>query len=110
MENRQVTNSRSEQVNHFFRKVIGISFLVTGSLAILLSLNLIEYVDLQPNRIAIFNDPHTWEVFMLGVTCISFGIANLLPPGMKLLGKINILVLIISFLAVSLGVLLKKVH
>lgn len=109
MENHHLTNSHNkQQFNRFFRKVIGISFLLTGILAILLSLNIIEYVDLRPNRIAIFNDPHTWEVFMLGVMCMSFGIANILSPSMKLIGKINNLVLLISFVAVFLGVLLKK--
>ena len=110
MENHQTTNSRNEQQNRFFRNVIGISFLITGILAILLSLNIIEYVDLHPNRIAIFNDPHTWEVFMLGVMCTSLGIANILSPGMKLIGKINNIVLLISFIAVLLGVLLKAVQ
>lgn len=110
MENHHLPNSRNEQQNRFFRKVIGSSFVITGILAILLSLNIIEYVDLHPNRIAIFNDPHTWEVFMLGIMCMSFGIANLLSPAMKLIGKINNFVLLIAFIAVLLGVLLKAVQ
>jgi len=110
MENQPLTNSHNEQQNRFFRRVIGISFLITGILAILLSLNIIEYVDLHPNRIEIFNDPHTWEVFMLGVLFMSFGIANILSPRMKLIGKINNFVLLIAFLAVLLGVILNKIQ
>lgn len=99
---------RKKQVNQIFIKVIGVSFCITGILAILVSLNILEYVDLRPNRIAIFNDPHTWEVFAFGVCSTSFGIANLLSPKKKIFGKINIAILIISFLAVLLAVILRK--
>ncbi len=79
-----------------------------GVLTILVSLDVLPYVDLRPNRIAIFNDPHTWEVFALGVTMTTFGLAAIIPPGMKLLGNLNKWVLLISFLAVVIGVILKK--
>lgn len=79
-----------------------------GVLTILVSLSVLPYVDIHPNRIAIFNDPHTWEVFAVGVMLTTFGLASIIPQRMKLIGKINIWILLISFLAVVLGVILKK--
>jgi len=87
---------------------LGILPIVAGVLAILTSLNLIEYVDTRPSRIAIFNDPHTWEVFALGVMLTTFGLASLIPPRMRQLGRLNNWALLISFLAVVIGVILKK--
>lgn len=80
-----------------------------GLLTILVSLNILPYVDLHPNRIAIFNDPHTWQVFAVGVMLTTFGFAFLIPPGMKQLGRLNTWVLLISFFAVIIGVVLKKI-
>ncbi|MBK9926182.1 MAG: hypothetical protein IPP66_12925 [Anaerolineales bacterium] len=79
-----------------------------GVLTILVSLSVLPYVDLHPNRIAIFNDPHTWEVFAVGVMLTTFGLASIIPPNMKFLGSLNRWVLLISFIAVVLGVILKK--
>jgi hypothetical protein len=81
-----------------------------GILTILVSLNILPYVDLHPNRIAIFNDPHTWEAFVVGMTMLCFGIANILPPHIKWLGKFNNFVLLISFLAVVIGVILSEIN
>lgn len=81
-----------------------------GILTILVSLNILPYVDLRPERIAVFNDPHTWEVFAVGMTMLCFGIANILPPQMKWLGRLNAFLLLVSFLAVVIGVILKKVN
>jgi len=79
-----------------------------GVLTILVSLSVLPYIDTRPNRIAIFNDPHTWEVFALGVMLTTFGLAAIIPPRMKLLGNLNRWVLLISFVAVVIGVILKK--
>jgi len=79
-----------------------------GILDLLIALNLIEYRDPRPERVAIFNDPHSWEVFAIGAMFLFFGIANLLPARLKLLGRLNVYLLLISFLAVVLGVILKK--
>ena len=79
-----------------------------GVLAILVSLSVIPYVDTRPSRIAIFNDPHTWEVFALGVMLTTFRFASIIPPRMKLLGRLNNWVLLISFVAVVIGVILEK--
>lgn len=61
-----LTETRRKATTHFLQAVVGLGFLLTGVLAILLWLDVIEFVDLRPNRIAIFNDPHTWQVFVLG--------------------------------------------
>ncbi len=107
MENKQISGA------DFAKSPLGMFFLgglpiLAGILTILLSLNIIPYVDLRPSRIAVFNDPHTWEVFAVGMMMLGFGIANILPPHMKVLGKINIFVLLVSFLAVVIEILLKN--
>ena len=79
-----------------------------GILTILVSLNILPYIDLRPERIAIFNDPHTWEVFAVGMTMLCFGLANLIPQHMKRLGKLNGFILLMSFLAVLIGIILKR--
>lgn len=82
--------------------------ILAGVLAILVSLSILPYIDTRPSRIAIFNDPHTWEVFALGVMLTTLGLAAIIPPNMKLLGRVNNWVLLLSFLAVVIGVILKK--
>ncbi len=99
-------NSHAKPLILFF---LGILPIVSGILDILISFNIIEYVDTRPNRIAIFNDPHTWEVFALGTTLLFFGIGNILPTRMKLLGKLNTFLLLTSFCAVVIGVILQKI-
>ena len=104
MENKQ-------SAEEFGRSALGKFFLgglpiLGGVLTILVSLDVLPYVDLHPNRIEIFNDPHTWEVFAVGVMMTTFGLASLIPPHMKLLGKLNNWILLISFLAVVIGVIL----
>lgn len=108
MENKQ------RATEEFGRSPLGKFFLgglpiLGGVLTILVSLNTLSYVDLRPNRIAIFNDPHTWEVFAVGVMLTTFGLASLIPPNTKLLGRLNNWVLLISFVAVVVGILLKKI-
>lgn len=103
-----LTESRRKATTRFFQVVVGIGFLLTGVLAMLLSLDVIEYVDLRPNRIAIFNDPHTWQVFLLGVMFTSLGLAGFIPVRMRWLGRMNIIVLLVSFLAVVVGIVLEK--
>lgn len=110
MENNNHTNSSELRNNLLFRFFIGILLIISGVVDILVSLNLIEYIDTRPDRIAIFNDPHTWEVFALGATLIFFGAANIIPARMKLLGKLNISLLLISFIAVVIGIILKKIN
>lgn len=95
----------SSSIGKFFLGGIPI---VGGVLTILVSLNILPYTDLRPNRIAIFNDPHTWEVFAVGMTMLCFGLANSIPSHMKTIGRINIIVLFTSFTAVVIGVLLKR--
>ena len=82
--------------------------ILAGVLAILVSLSILPYIDTRPSRIAIFNDPHTWEVFALGVMLTTLGLAAIIPPNMKLLGRVNNWILLLSFLAVVTGVILKK--
>lgn len=89
---------------------IGVLPMIAGIIDILLVFDVLEYVDTRPNRIAIFNDPHTWEVFALGTTLLFFGIGNLLPPKMKTLLLINRYLFIISFIAVVIGVILKRIN
>ena len=103
-----LTETRRKAATQFFQAVVGLGFLLTGVLAILLSLDVIEYVDLRPNRIAIFNDPHTWQVFVLGVMFTSLGLAGFIPVRMRWLGRMNIIVLLVSFLAVVVGIVLEK--
>ena len=107
MENKQRT------AKEFGKSPLGKFFLsglpiLGGLLTILVSLNILPYVDLHPNRIAIFNDPHTWQVFAVGAMLTTFGFTFIIPPTMKWLGKLNISVLLISFVAVVIGVILKK--
>jgi len=104
---------KSNAAEDFGKSPLGKFFLgglpiLAGILAILVCLNVIPYVDTRPNRIAIFNDPYTWEVFALGVAMTAFGFANIIPARMRLLGRINVWILGISFLAVVIGVVLKK--
>jgi hypothetical protein len=91
-----------------FKFFIGLICLVNGAASILLSLNMIEHFNIRPNQTTIFNDPHTWQFFALGMTLFLFGVGNVLPEGMKLLGKINNCLLLVSFLAVVLGIILQK--
>ena len=105
--------NKKQSAEEFGKSLLGKFFLsglpiLGGVLAILLSLNIIPYVDLHPKRIEIFIDPHTWEVFALGVMLTTFGLAAIIPPNLKLLGRVNNWVLLISFLAVVIGVILKK--
>ena len=109
MENKPISGA------DFAKSPLGKFFLgglpiVGGILTILVSLNILPYVDLRPSWIAIFNDPHTWEVFAVGTMMLSFGIANILPPRMKWLGRLNTILLLTSFLAVVIGVVLKKIN
>ena len=82
--------------------------IVGGVLTMLVSLNILPYIDLRSNRIAIFNDPHTWEVFAVGMTMLCFGFTNIIPPQMKTLGRINVILFFASLMAVVIGVLLKR--
>jgi hypothetical protein len=109
MENHNRTNPSAQQNYPLIRFFIGISLMIAGILDILVSFNLIPYVDTRPNNIAIFNDPHSWEVFALGATLLFFGVANILPARMKILGRINNYLLLISFIAVVIGVILQKI-
>lgn len=109
MENDNHANSPRQKKNQLVWIFFGILPMFAGVLDILVSFNIIEYVDTRPSRIAIFNDPHTWEVFALGATLLFFGIANLLPAKMKFLGKLNNYLLLISFVAVVIGVILQKI-
>lgn len=104
---------KRKAAEEFGRSLLGKFFLgclpiLGGILAILVSLNVVPYVDTRPSRIAIFNDPYTWEVFSLGVMLTAFGSANIIPARMRLLGRINLWILAVSFLAVVIGVILKK--
>ena len=108
MENKRFT------AEEFGRSPLGKFFLgglpiLGGMLTILVSLNILPYVDLHPNRIAIFNDPHTWQVFAVGVMLTTFGFAFIIPPQMKLLGRLNTWTLLIAFTAVVIGVILQKI-
>jgi hypothetical protein len=107
MQNKPISGAEFAQswLGKFF---LGGLPIFAGMLTILLSLNIIPYVDLRPNRIAVFNDPHTWEVFAVGMTMLCFGIANILPPHMKWLGRLNTILLLVSFLAVVIGFILKR--
>ena len=109
MENKPISGAEFAQswLGKFF---LGGLPILAGILTILLSLNIIPYVDLRPSRIAVFNDPHTWEVFAVGMTMLCFGIANILPPQMKWLGRLNTILLLASFLAVVIGFILKKIN
>jgi len=109
MENKPISGAK------FAKSPLGKFFLgglpiLGGVLTLLVSLNILPYVDLRPNQIAIFNDPHTWEVFAVGVMFICFGVANLLPPHMKGLGRLNNFLLLISLLAVVTGVILNGIR
>ena len=110
MENHNQTSSTERRKKYLVVVFLGIFPIISGVLDILISLNMIEYVDTRPSRIAIFNDPHTWKVFALGATLLFFGIANILPPRMKFLGKLNICLLFVSFAAVVVGVILQKIN
>ena len=110
MENDAHTHTPKKHNYPLLRFFIGVLLMISGVVDILVSLNIIKYVDTRPNRIAIFNDPHTWEVFALGATLLFFGIANILPARMKILGRINNYLLLISFLAVVIGVILQKIN
>lgn len=105
--------TKRQSAEEFGRSPLGKLFLgglpiLGGVLTILVSLSILPYIDTRPSRIAIFNDPHTWEVFAVGVMMTTFGLAAIIPPNMKLLGRVNNWVLLISFLAVLTGVILKK--
>lgn len=107
--------NKRRSAEEFGRSPLGKLFLgglpiLGGVLTILVSLSVLPYIDTRPSRIAIFNDPHTWEVFALGVMLTTFGLASIIPPKMKLLGRLNNWMLLISFLAVVLGVVLKKIN
>ena len=107
------TENKRQAAEAFGRSPLGKFFfgglpILAGVLTILVSLNILPYVDTRPSRIAIFNDPHTWEVFALGIMLTAFGLASIIPPKMKLLGRLNNWILLISFLAVVVGVILKK--
>ncbi len=109
MENKPISGAEFAQswLGKFF---LGGLPILAGILTIFLSLNIIPYVDLRPSRIAVFNDPHTWEVFAVGMTMLCFGIANILPPQMKWLGRLNTILLLASFSAVVIGFILKKIN
>lgn len=109
MQNKPISGAEFAQ-SWFGKFFLGGLPILAGILTILLSLNIIPYVDLRPNQIAIFNDPRTWEAFAVGMTMLCFGIANLLPPRMKWLGRLNAIILLVSFLAVVIGVIMKKIN
>jgi len=109
MENDNHNNPPQQQKSPLVWFFLGILPIISGVLDILISFDFIEYVDARPNQIAIFNDPHTWEVTMLGATLLFFGIANILPARMKFLGRLNTYLLLISFTAVVVGVILQKI-
>ena len=107
MENKQ------RSAEEFGRSPLGKFFfgglpILGGVLTMLVSLSIIPYIDTRPSRIAIFNDPHTWEVFAVGAMLTIFGLASIIPPKMKLLGRLNNWLLLISFVAVVIGLILKK--
>ena len=107
MENKQ------QAAEKFGQSVVGKILLgglpaIGGVLTILVALNILPYIDLRPNQIAIFNDPHTWEVFAVGIMMTTFGLTFIIPPTMRLFGRLNNWVLLISFSAVVVGVVLKK--
>lgn len=107
------TKNRKQSATEFSKSPLGKLFLgglpiLGGVLTILVSLDIIPYVDLHPNRIAIFNDPHTWEVFAVGVLLTTLGLASIIPQEMKIIGKLNLWMLFIAFIAVMIGVIFKK--
>ena len=108
MENKRFTAEEfgSSPLGKFF---LGGLPILGGMLTILVSLNILPYVDLHPNRIAIFNDPHTWQVFAVGVMLTTFGFAFIIPPQTKWLGRLNTWTLLIAFTAVVIGVILQKI-
>ncbi len=110
MENHNQTSSTEKGKKYLIVVFPGIFPIISGVLDILISLNLIEYVDIRPSRIAIFNGSQTWEVFALDVTLLLFGIANILPPRLKFLGGLKICLLFLSSTAVVVGVFLKKIN
>lgn len=83
--------------------------LIGGTLTLLVALGVLPYRDLRPNRIAVFNDPHSWQVASVGVMLICFGLANLIPPRFRWIGRFNVLLLAASVLAVFVGVLLGRI-
>jgi len=109
MENNDQTNSSQRKKSPWVWFFLGILPILSGVLDILLSFNVIEYVDTRPSRIAIFNDPQRWEVTLLGATLLFFGIANILPARMKFLARVNNYLLLVSFCAVVVGVVLQKI-
>lgn len=107
MENKRMTSAEfgASPLGRFF---LGWLPVLGGVLTVLVSLDILPYVDTRPSRIAIFNDPHTWEVFAVGVMFTTLGAAALIPPRLTWLGKFNNWVLLIAFMAVVIGVILKK--
>lgn len=107
------TENRKQFASGFGKSPLGKLFLgglpiLGGVLTILVSLNILPYVDLRPTRIAIFNDPHTWEVFAVGILLTTFGLSTIIPQKMRIIGKLNLWVLFISFIAVTISVIFKK--
>lgn len=104
---------KQKAADEFARSAAGKFFLgglplLGGILTVLVSLDVLAYVDLHPSRIAIFNDPHTWQAFAVGMLLSSLGLTFLLPREAKLLGRLNNWVLFTAFLAVVVGVVLAK--
>ena len=109
MENNKITAEAfgKSRLGKFF---LGGLPMLGGVLTILVSLDIVPYVDLRPERIAIFNDPHTWKVFATGVMLAAFGGTFIIPPQMKWLGRLNVWLLLIAFSAVVIGVILQKMR
>jgi hypothetical protein len=93
-----------------YKFIIGLVCLAYGIPNILLSLNMIQYVDTRSNQLEIFNDPHSWQAFAWGMTLVLFGATNIRPARMELLGKINNYLLLIFFLAFIIGIILQKIE
>lgn len=91
-----------------FKFFIGLLCLIYGTVNILLSLNMIEYVGARSNRLEIFDDPHSWQALALSISLFLFGVTNIRPARMELLGKINNYLLLISLLAVIIGLIFQK--
>jgi hypothetical protein len=89
---------------------LGILPVVSGILAILQSLGILEDIDTHPSKIEVFNNSQRWEVTMIGASMLFFGIGNLLPPGMKFLGRLVAFLFVISFIAVAIGVILERIR
>ena len=52
---------------------------------------------------AIFCDPYHWQVLSIGIAFLCAGLAYIIPERLRLLGKVNAFMLLISLLAGVIG-------